>query len=341
MTGKTIVLTGGGTGGHVIPLLALLTELERYFDRIVYVGCGEPERGLATAEGLEFFEVPSPKFQRKLCWSNLAIPHELSRAVSAAKQLLNELQPAVILGKGGFASLPTVLAARKLKIPVIAHESDLSLGLANKIAERKGALLVTSFDTGGKTVGLPLRESVYKGNADAVYGQIPGYDPAKKTLLVVGGSSGAAALNAIVKESGKLTETYNVVHLTGKSFEAKPRAGYLPLQYTNAMGDCYAAADVVVSRAGATAVAELSALCKRTVLVPLPKGRSRGDQEENAEYARAFGATVLRQNELTTENLLTAIKNARPMRACVKDGRVALAELCDKVSRENPREWNS
>lgn len=329
MNQNTVILTGGGTGGHIIPLLALLPELKKYFSDVLFVGCGEPEQNLCAAENVNFRAVKSPRFVRKLALSNLKIPFELAAAVKSAEKLLAEFSPAVVLGKGGYASLPCMLAAAKLKIPVIAHESDMSVGLANKIAVKKGARLVTAFDIGAETVGLPLRKEIYGGNAEKMKGQIRGFDAQKETLLVLGGSSGSAAINsAVTQAKTDLLRQYNIIHITGKGKEEHPQKGYLPIAYTSDVADCFALCDVVVSRAGATAIAELSALNKRTVLVPLPKGNSRGDQEQNAEYAKRFGATILRQNQLTASTLISAMESARPFRNCVADGTVALSKLC-------------
>lgn len=142
-----IVLTGGGTGGHVIPLLALVNELKNRFDNIYFVGSETGvEKDLALSYGLPFFSVPSVKFVRKKLFANLKIPFALSRSVSLAKKLLKKLKPDVVFGKGGFASLPVCIAAKKLRIPLAVHESDASFGLANKLLLKKADLVMTNFD---------------------------------------------------------------------------------------------------------------------------------------------------------------------------------------------------
>ena len=167
---KTIVLTGGGTAGHVMPNLALLPELKKHFNRIVYIGTNGIEKKLAKGEGLEFFEIDATKLVRSLTLKNLAIPFKLLKSISQAKKLLKEINPNVVFSKGGFVSIPVAIAAKKLKIPVLTHESDLSLGLANKIISLYSNKTLTAFEKtaeGKKNFvycGCPVREQIFKGN---------------------------------------------------------------------------------------------------------------------------------------------------------------------------------
>ena len=275
---EKVLLTGGGTGGHIYPNLALLPALYRLGIDAVYGG-GEgdtPEHRAAVAAGLDFRGVPVVKFvrsaSRAAIANNLKIPRILARGRAAAKEALLSEKPAVVFSKGGFAALPFVLAAADLGIPVICHESDKTAGLCNKIAARKGAFALSAYPGSrfGVFVGMPVREELFCKNR-ALARESLGLPPEGKVLLVTGGSSGAKALNdALAEVLPALRGICTVVHLTGRGkSDGLPPAGegYLPMEYSDDMGTLYAASDLVLSRAGATAVAELSALGKRAVFV--------------------------------------------------------------------------
>ncbi len=342
----TVVLTGGGTGGHIYPNLALIPDLAVRGMEAVYIG-GEGdvlERRLATKAGLSYYGTETVKLVRSMSSSalknNLCIPAALKRATNRAEDILRHISPDVVFSKGGFVSLPTVLAAKRLGIPVVAHESDLTLGLANKMARAAGATILkanpnSKFD--GIFVGMPLRRALF------------GVDPRearkrlnictqKPVLLVLGGSSGAKFLNdAVTKMMDVLTEQYFVLHVTGKATERVQRQNYACFEYADDIGDFYAAADVILSRAGATAVFEISALEKRAVFVPLPKGISRGDQPYNAALAQSLGAVALYQNEQFYQKLLPSIEIAlqnAPMRALADDANGKIADIIyDSIRR--------
>ncbi len=355
---KTIAFTGGGTGGHIYPNLALVPEFQRRGFKCVYIG-GEGktmERKLATQDGLKYHGVPVIKLIRSMSPSaianNLKIPFTLKRAVDKAKETLSKVKPSAVFSKGGFVSLPVVIAASKLDIPVFAHESDLTLGLANKLAKRYGATLLkanphSEFD--GITVGMPLRESLFSSKKTEARKAL-GISTSKKVLLILGGSSGAQYLNEQVEKLlPKLTEKYFVLHVCGRGafpsqngnpkFCAQPKniPNYLRFEYADNIADFYAACDVIISRAGATAVYEISALKKRAVFVPLPKGVSRGDQIYNANLAEEYGAFTLCQNESFSDNFLPAIEKALqnpPMRSLSCDANGKIADIvCDSISR--------
>lgn len=314
MKNKTIVLTGGGSGGHVIPILALLPEIKENFDKIYFVGGSGIEKTLVKDAGVFYHEIHTVGLDRAHVFKNLKIPFVLFKAVREQKRFLREIRPDVVFSKGGFISLPTVLAARKLKIPCVAHESDLSLGLANRIAGKKGATILTGFDKTATLsddfiyVGFPLRKEVEFGNASAAVKKY-GLDKTRKTLLVIGGSMGAKKLNDVLAQSlDVLLKDYEIVHVTGKGKNEIPeKQGYHPVEFTNDIGDLFAAADLVVSRAGAGAICELTYLKKPLLLIPLSKSASRGDQLDNAEYARNFGARVLYEENLSEESFINEI----------------------------------
>lgn len=309
----TVALTGGGTGGHIVPALALIPYLHEYFDRIIFIGSyGELDRRIVSAAKIPFFPVKNAPFSRTNILENFKIPFALAAGISEAKEIFKSERPDVLFVKGGYCSLPAAYAAKSLGIPVVVHESDMTMGLANRVASNFAARVIGSFpETKGVDViiGTPLREEIFKGDAER----------ARKTFAlrnlpvvsVVGGSQGSEALNRAVWNSlRELTKKYDVIHVSGKGFDPERRiTGYHQIEYTDAIADVFAVSDAVVSRAGANTLAELAALGKRTLAVPLPKGVSRGDQEDNAESYRKRGLVeVLPQAELSGETLASRLE---------------------------------
>lgn len=303
-----IVLTGGGTAGHITPNIALLPYLTEF--EIHYVGGpGSMEEDLIGREReVIFHALKSVKLNRSCLVKNAAVPFKLISAVSRAKKLLNEIKPKVIFSKGGYAALPVMLAAKN--IPLILHESDISMGLANKLAVKKCKYACASFSSAvenldnGVCTGAPLRRGIYNGKKE-IAENICGLR-GRKNLLVFGGSLGAAAINeAVFSALPALTKSYDVVHIVGKNNERKidcPR--YFQLPFTSDIADFFAWADLCVSRGGANALFELAALGKPSLVIPLPKGNSRGDQVDNAEYFEKAGCfLVLPQDKLSAESL--------------------------------------
>jgi UDP-N-acetylglucosamine--N-acetylmuramyl-(pentapeptide) pyrophosphoryl-undecaprenol N-acetylglucosamine transferase len=294
----TVVLCGGGTAGHVIPAIALLPQLKKYFDNIVFMGGQGIEKDIAKKYSLEFYGVASAKLRRKFAVTNLAIPFRVTKGIFEARKILKKIKPSVVFSKGGYAALPVVIAARTLNIPVVAHESDLSPGISNKISSRFCAAVCTSFEScaakfrNGIYTGSPIREELYSGDKRKIFSRY-GIDADKPVLLVMGGSSGAKYINGILREClDEILNEFNVIHITGKGNLAQGRKGYIQIEYTNDMADIFAAADFVVSRAGSNTLFEIVCLRKPAFIIPLPKGASRGDQIENAEYFRDKGCIM-------------------------------------------------
>ena len=288
---KTIILTGGGTAGHCTPHFALVNLLKNHFDKIFYIGSETGiEKSIVEKTDIKYYSIPTVKLKRSFDLQNAKIPFLLIKSVNKAKKLLKELKPDVVFSKGGFVGLPVTIASKKLGIPVIIHESDLSVGLANKIASKFSKLTLTSFeDTANKLknglfVGSPIRDELFKGDREKSL-KLYNLSPTKPTLLITGGSSGAKALNEIVTENvDYLLEKFNVLHLVGKGNLSNVfRKNYCQVEFTD-MKNAYAVADVCLSRAGSNTFFELIALKIPTLAVPLPKLESRGDQIENAEY---------------------------------------------------------
>lgn len=354
-----IVLTGGGTGGHVYPNLALVPDLKRAGYTPVYVG-GDgdtQEKRLAEKAGLEYHGVPVIKFIRSVSPSalknNVKIPFTLSRSVKEAEKILKDVRAAAVFSKGGFASLPAALAALKLGIPCFCHESDYTLGLANKIAVRKGAVPLKGDPRSvfeGTFTGMPLRAEITRLSRAEARKKL-GISGDKKILLIMGGSSGAEYINqAVIENIDELTRKYYVIHLTGKGKKGLSEAdmsndrrlaitrrqSYAEAEYSDDVCTLIRAADACVSRAGATAVAELAAAGARALFIPLPKGISRGDQIFNAELAEEYGGHVLYQSSEFSKRLPAAIDKTfaePPMRAIVNDANGKIVRLIDASIR--------
>lgn len=309
---KKIVLTGGGTGGHVTPHLALLPLLKKKYE-IYYIGTSGIEKEIMQKfPFVKFFEVDSAKFVRKLTLKNFYIPFKLLKANNQSKKIMKEIKPNVVFSKGGYVSVPVVLAAKSLGIPVISHESDLSMGLANKIIYKNCKVMCTSFKetcTGKKKcmfTGPPIIEELFKGDPQKGY-QISCLTKTKPCIMIVGGSTGAQTLNNIIHASlSALTQKYNIIHIIGKGKENKAikNASYFQIGFSSEIQHLLAISDVVISRAGSNAIFEFLSLQKPMLLIPLPKGVSRGDQVQNAENFKNNGfARVLNQEKLTFETL--------------------------------------
>lgn len=299
---KTIVFAGGGTAGHVMPNLALIERLKRDHN-CVYVGGDGMEKSICSSRGIPFYTIDTVKLRRDKVLSNISVPFKLRACVKSAKRVLKEISPDLVFSKGGYAALPAVLAS---DAPVLCHESDFSPGLATKLSKRKAAKVLCAFlpcaqrFKNGVHVGTPLDQNLYCGKKDAAH---YGLDGKRPILAVVGGSSGAAAVNqAVVDILPLLLKKYDVIHMTGKNKPgATARAGYCAVEFEYDMARLYATADIIMTRAGANALAECIALKKPTIAVPLEKA-SRGDQLQNARYYADQGAIkVIKENELSNE----------------------------------------
>ncbi|MBE7091111.1 MAG: UDP-N-acetylglucosamine--N-acetylmuramyl-(pentapeptide) pyrophosphoryl-undecaprenol N-acetylglucosamine transferase [Clostridiales bacterium] len=342
-----ILLAGGGTAGHCVPNLALLPELKKHFSDIRYIGTEKGiERTLVHPYGLTYYPINTPKFVRGLSFralkNNLGIPFSLTRAKKRCVQILKEFQPNVVFLKGGFVCLPVALACKKMKIPCVIHESDYSFGLANRLCLPFAKKILTAFpQTAQKKkralfVGAPLREELFrvpKSKGRTRYG----FSADKRVLLILGGSSGAQGLNALIKESlPYLLTEFQVLHVVGKK-ETLPekQEGYVPLAYEGEMGYAYAAADLAISRAGANALFELTALGVPTLAVPLPTGR--GDQKENARYFENAGAILqVEESALNKENILPHLHNLITKTPSLQNNMLALGntETCQRIVKE-------
>ena len=312
---KKIILTGGGSAGHVTPNLALLPQLLAEGIEVHYIGTADGiERTiLSERKDVTYHIISSGKLRRYFSWKNFTDPFRVMRGLFQARRVMREVKPAAVFSKGGFVSVPVVIAAHGKHIPVVTHESDYTPGLANKInAKFADRICVTFEDTlahvGAKGVhtGTPIRPELYQGDKERGLAFL-GFDDKKPVLLIMGGSLGASVVNDAVRAAlPKLLISYDIVHLCGKGKveEQLNQPGYRQFEYVNeALPDVLAATDVVVSRAGANAVFEFLALSKPALLIPLPRSASRGDQILNAGYfARKGFAMVLEQESLTPQH---------------------------------------
>ena len=318
-----VVVTGGGSAGHVVPAVPVMEALLAQGCDVHFVGGVEgPERDLVATLPATYHGVLTGKLRRYLSLQNLLDCFRIPVGVLQAWRLLRRIAPDVVFSKGGFASFPAVLGAWLNGIPVVAHESDLTPGLANRLALPFVATLCVNFDASAgsasarqlRTVatGTPLRRELLAGDAERGRAAL-GIAGSQPVLLVVGGSLGAAHLNEVVREAlAELLKTHWVVHVCGPGKTNAAYAdqrGYMQFEYVgDGWGDVIAAADLVLSRAGANALGEWLALGVPHLLVPLPKTTSRGDQIENAAFAAANGwSLVIQEHDFNATTLLAGI----------------------------------
>ena len=314
---KTAVFTGGGSAGHVLPALPIMRALKERGFAASYIGSGAEWRYL-EGEDVPYFAIASGKLRRYFSWRNLWDLFRILGGLMQSYRLLGRIRPAVVFSKGGYVSLPVVLAGWLRRLPVVAHESDCSPGLANRLAMPFLAALCTSFPmTRPKGLrgellhtGSPVRPELLAGSAQRGRALLNA-PPGQPVVLVTGGSLGAQFLNALVRSAAeRLTEHCCLVHVCGPGKRTDlQRPGYHQFEYVGAgWGDLLAAADLVVSRAGANSLFELLTLGKPNLLIPLPRAASRGDQIENAAYAAGAGySRVLRQEALDADRLVDAV----------------------------------
>lgn len=318
---KRIVFTGGGTAGHVTPNIALFPAVKEAGYEISYIGSYEGiEKELITGQGIDYYGISSGKLRRYFDPKNFSDPFKVVKGYFQAKKLLKKLNPNIVFSKGGFVSVPVVMAAKRCKIPCIIHESDITPGLANKLAIPSATKVCANFPETlnylpkekAVLTGSPIRKELFTGNK--IKGlDFCGFTANKPVLLVIGGSTGAASVNNAIRDLlPTLLQKFQVIHLCGKGKTDEAyngREGYVQFEYINKeLKDLFAAADVIVSRAGANAICELLALKKPNILIPLSAAASRGDQILNAEsFERQGFSYVLKEEDVTNETLLSAV----------------------------------
>lgn len=316
---KRIVLTGGGTAGHVSPNQALIPLLLSEGWEIHYIGtrAGIERSLIEPMQGVTYHAVSSGKLRRYFDWKNFTDPFRVIAGMLQSFSIIRKLKPSIVFSKGGFVSVPVVVGGWLCGVPVVMHESDITPGLANKLCKPFAKSICTTFPecakllgSKGVQTGTPLRAQIFSG--DRAKGlALAGFDGSKPVLMMIGGSLGAQTVNAVLRESlPKLLEKYNVLHVCGKGNlapELENTAGYRQFEYLSAeLPDAFACADIVLSRAGSNSLSELMALRKPSLLIPYHSGR--GDQVLNANSLKDRGlAHVMIQADMNAESLPAAI----------------------------------
>lgn len=353
---KRIVLTGGGTAGHVTPHLSLIPRLKEMGYDIHYIGTekGIEHQMIAQIPGVTYHAVKSGKLRRYFSLQNFTDPFRVIAGAFQSVALMHQLKPDVLFSKGGFVSVPVVVGAWLCRVPAVCHESDLTPGLANRICAKFATKVATTFPECAKALGekgvhtgTPLRPELFQGSRAAGLA-LCGFDGQKPVLLMTGGSLGAQSVNKCLRQAlPSLLPHMDVVHLCGKgnldeSLMNTP--GYCQKEFLSAeMPDALAMADIVLSRAGSNTLSELLALHKPMLLVPYPLSASRGDQIENAKsYQRQGLARVLTQEDMTPETMTQALLSLlderqqmlETLKACpVQDGTQAVLNLIQQAAK--------
>lgn len=330
---KRILLTGGGTAGHVTPNIALLPRLRELGYDISYMGSYNGiEKKLITEFQVPYYGIASGKLRRYFDPKNFSDPFKVLKGYGEAIHILRELKPDVVFSKGGFVSVPVVLAARHCHIPSIIHESDMTPGLANKLAIPAASKVCCNFPETLKYLpkekavltGSPIRQELLEGDAGRAL-RFTGLSEGKPVILVMGGSLGAVAVNeAVRKILPTLLTDFHVIHLCGRGkldSSLSGLSGYVQYEYINEeLKDLFALSDLVISRAGANSICELLALHKPNLLIPLSAAASRGDQILNARsFERQGFSLVLEEEEITNDVLLQTIHRLYDERAAFSE----------------------
>lgn len=318
---KKIVFTGGGTAGHVTPNLALIEALIKQDWQVDYIGSKDSiEKTLVEQKKIPFHAIETGKLRRYFSWKNALSPFLICAGIMQSYFLLRKLKPNIVFSKGGFVAFPVVFSAWLNRIPIVAHESDLSPGLANRLSFPFVNKICLTFANAKPffkqsqhtvTTGTPIRQRLFEGSKQQGL-QLCQFTEDKPCILVMGGSAGSAKINLIVRQAlPALLPLYNIIHLcgTGKIDPLSVYPGYYQIEYANdSLPDLLAAADIVVSRAGANSIYELLALQKPHILIPLSAEVSRGDQIENAQYFKDLGVSaVINDESLVQEQLITEL----------------------------------
>lgn len=320
---KRIILTGGGTAGHVTPNIALLPRLKELNYDIHYIGSYNGiEKELIEQLGIDYHGISSGKLRRYFSLKNFTDPFRILKGLNEANKLMKSLKPDVVFSKGGFVSVPVVMAAKRHHIPTIIHESDMTPGLANKLSIPSATKVCCNFPETleylpkDKAVltGSPIRQELLSGDKKAAL-DFCGLTEDKPVILIIGGSLGSAVVNDAVRAIlPELLQNFQVIHLCGKNkvdSAFNHLKGYVQFEYVqNELKDIFALTDIVISRAGANAICELLALRKPNLLIPLSANASRGDQILNARsFERQGFSIVIEEEDLSNEKLLSSIQS--------------------------------
>ncbi len=352
---KKIILTGGGTAGHVTPNIALLPELEKRGYEVHYIGSKTGiEKELISNFDIPYYGISSGKLRRYFDVKNFTDPFRIIKGYAEAEKIIKTVKPDVIFSKGGFVTVPVVKAAKRRHVPCVLHESDISPGLANRLCIPSAAAICANFPETlehlpkdkAHLTGSPIRGELFSGNRLKGL-DFCGFTANRPVILVIGGSLGSVRVNEAVRAIlPELLKKYQVIHLCGKEKvdeSLRNTEGYVQYEYIQKeLCDLLDAADLVISRAGANAICELLALHKPNILIPLSLEASRGDQILNAASFEKQGFSyVIREEDLTSEKLLAAIAEVdekkadyqAAMRASNQQNAVTMvADIIDEVA---------
>jgi len=328
-----IVLTGGGTAGHVTPNIALIEALQHEGWQIDYIGSDGIEKNMIQSLNIPFYAVASGKLRRYFSWKNFFDPLKIVLGILQSYFLLRKLKPDIVFSKGGFVAFPIIVGAWLNRIPSVAHESDMTPGLANRLSFPFVDKICVTFSAATKhfknqtkvaVTGTPVRQALFAGDKQRGLVRCQ-FNDKKPCLLIIGGSLGANALNACVRQAlQELSERFQIIHLCGRgkldpSLDKYP--GYCQFEYANEeLADFFAASQVVVSRSGANSLYEILVLAKPHVLIPLSRRASRGDQIHNARYFQQQGISlVIEEETLTPERLCAVVMDAHAHEQAIID----------------------
>lgn len=324
MSKYKIIMTGGGTAGHVMPNLALVPKLKQNDFDIKYIGSKSGiEKEIIKKNKIEYFEISSGKLRRYFDVKNFTDPFKVIRGIFQAKRILSKEKPDIVFSKGGFVAVPVVIAASMNKIPVVAHESDITPGLANKLSAPFCTKLCVTFRESLKYVkngkgvltGSPIRQEILEGSKEKGK-EFCNFKKDKETLFIMGGSLGSKIINVVIRKNlNILLEKFNIIHICGKDNidnMLKDVQGYNQYEFVEKeLPDLMAFSDYIISRAGANSIFEFLALKKPTLLVPLSKKASRGDQILNANSFEKEGYALVIEEEFTDSKLIEKIEELR------------------------------
>lgn len=306
---KRIMFCGGGSAGHVIPNIAIIEQIKKDYE-IAYIGTDAIEKSICAENNLNFFKFSAVKFVRGKFFCNLTIPFKLLSSIKHAGEIIDEFKPDLLFCKGGYVCIPPAIAAKKRKITVITHESDISAGLANRIIAKFCDKVLTAFPSTsekfkkGVYTGTPMRNSLFNRDKDQAR-KFFGIDD-RPTVIVFGGGSGSKIINENIRKIAfELCKDINLIHICGKGNMVETNIyGYKQFEFINDMGLAYACANGAVARCGSNSANELIALKIPTLFIPLQNASSRGDQVKNAEYFLTKGLCyVLNEKDLCAEKL--------------------------------------
>ncbi|WP_188456723.1 undecaprenyldiphospho-muramoylpentapeptide beta-N-acetylglucosaminyltransferase [Virgibacillus oceani] len=333
MKKKRILFTGGGTAGHVIVNLALIPVFQNEGWEIDYIGSenGIERKLIEQLENVTYYPISTGKLRRYISKENIKDPFKVVKGTMQAWRIIGKRKPSIIFSKGGFVSVPVIMAAKMRSVPAIIHESDYTPGLANKLAIPLARKVLATFpetmqylpEEKAEYVGAVIREELFQGDRDKGLA-LCGFNHVKPVLLIMGGSGGSEKINETVRSSlDELLTVFQVVHIcgNGKVDDTINRVGYTQFEYVNeALKDILAATDLVLSRAGSNAIFEFLALQKPMLLIPLSKEASRGDQIINAEsFAEKQYASVLEEEALTRDSLVKEVFKLKERAPIMRD----------------------